>query len=114
MAEYKVWVAHYPEAPRKIVYYENIMSELEGYETAANNLLDGITQDNKRQDTEEGNNGAGPYFDIFIAKKNLWFDKLDQMKADLSSDIAKIHSGWESAKNKRDYWEIKSHEGHWE
>lgn len=110
----QVWVPDYPEAQQKIDYYSAIVDELQGYIIAANTAYNNITQHRKRSNVESGNNGEGPYFDVFIKQKEKWFDDLEQMRSDLNSYISQIIAKKGEATNLKSEWVVKSKEGHYE
>ena len=109
----RVWVPDFPEAPEKITYYTNLISELTGYETDATAYLAKITQGTK-QLTVENSTSAGPYYDCFIKQKNKWFSDLAAMKSSMNSFVSIISLRISEAEVIKAEWVRKSKLGHFE
>jgi len=108
-----VFVHDYPEAEGKKKYYEKIIQELEGYESAAKADLGELTQDSLRNSVTNNTSG-GPYYDVFINQKNKWFDDFVAMKKDLKFFVDVISNRLSDARKLRNEWAYKETLGHWE
>lgn len=98
----------YPEAPGKVAYYDNIITQLNSYKTSATSAKGSMDKSYYKTSTENPD-AEGPYYDTeYLTHKDNWFSKNTTLINSLNSYINIIGNRINDAIALRDDWAAKA------
>lgn len=99
----------YPEAPGKVTYYDNIITELTSKKSEACTKLTMAKRETYRSRVLNSN-AEGPYYNEYKIYKDVWFDELKSIISDYNAFLSLVDTRIGEARGLKASWEAKSKE----
>ena len=98
----------YPEADDKIAYYEDIISQLEGFYSAGSSVIPDAYRNSPTFKTGVENSDAeGAYYDEYVTHKDNWFSDNSNLYSDFWAYLGTILTKKGDAQTLKADWEYK-------